>query len=122
MSDMLSLLAAIEAADGPRCELDDQIFSFVDTKVVLLEDPSYTASIDAAVALIEAVLPGAYWRVGKKRPGRISATYIEIPISDDPNEESIGTIFAGDYAKTPALALCAALIRAMIAKEEKPHV
>jgi hypothetical protein len=70
--------------------------------------PYYTASLDAAIALVEAKLPGWGWSVGH---------------SDGYLPE--GTLYAKEgprfgvshsKAETPALALLSALLRALIAK------
>lgn len=66
--------------------------------------PTYTASIDAAVALVERCLPGWSWEV---MPGS-------------------GTVFNGDpdagtqaFAATPAIALCLALLRALSERQQE---
>lgn len=62
----------------------------------------YTASLDAAVGLVERVLPDARWEVStaEKCPGAIVSSY----------ERRVGE---GAYAATPAIALVLALLRAL---------
>jgi len=113
------LLARVEAATGPDRELDDAIVElmFGKSMLVITEDagtvwrnhkaPFYTASIDAALALAERVLPdheiemfqlfhGNGWGVNFR------AKHIDTA-----------------YAPTPALALIAAILKALIAAENK---
>lgn len=67
--------------------------------------PPVTTSIDAALALIERKLPGWYWGLGAH-----SATLL-----DDADE---GGIRIDVSAKTPALALCIALLQALTPQVE----
>lgn len=79
----------------------------------LLTAPTYTASLDAALALVERVLPGCVWVVGQDwgailtpRGARASIGYGKIDIADV-------------YAPTPTLALILALLRAMEAQAQE---
>jgi len=73
--------------------------------------PRFTASIDAALALVERVLPDREWGIWQvQENGRYYAQ-----IGDDHWDEAMGVIIA--HAKTPALALCIALLRANIASK-----
>ncbi len=124
-----SILARLEAATGPDRELDAEI------AIALLDAPKlasgkkvrrtdlraskegyvhhkadlcysanhYTASIDAAVALIERVLPGAEWSAARNSNGE----YFGWIVSD-------GMPHCDDH-ETPALVLCTALVKALIA-------
>ena len=74
--------------------------------------PTYTASIDAALALIGRVLPGADPKIWRWR-GQWGASL------HDPENGSM-VIAQHHYSPTPALALCAALLAAMIGEEAKP--
>lgn len=76
--------------------------------------PEYTTSIDAAVALVERMLPGALWRVQKCPTAIIN--------------QNIGAYWAtagmtgeqeAAYGATPALAIVTALFTAIEAKEAK---
>lgn len=77
--------------------------------------PNYTASLDVALALAERVLPGWYWRAGRTplgqwHHGRYTYGWAHLSRTDasncDRGDESTG------WAATPALALCAAILRA----------
>ena len=71
------ILARLEKAEGPDRELDLLIAQTISPDVIVLRqrdddsgaDPytywHYTASIDAAMALVEKALPGAWYTVGK---------------------------------------------------------
>lgn len=71
--------------------------------------PNYTSSIDAAVALMNAVLPGAEYE--------ISTLYGPASVSLPLNSDSRVTVDRADGHV--ALALCAAIVAAKIA-EQKP--
>lgn len=67
---------------------------------------AYTASLDAALALVERVLPGWHWEVGKEPDKPLFSAWV---VRDD------GTASSGEtWAPTPALALLAALLTALI--------
>ena len=75
--------------------------------------PPYTASLDAITALIGDMF-GAAWRVQ-----RIGMSNSATP----PAWATVGATGAGEqaWANTPPLALCAALLRALQAKEGGGH-
>lgn len=87
-------------------DADDQDFDF----------PRYTASVDAALGLVERVLPG--WFVGnicQTDYGRWYATVTRGP-------PSLATYHAqSKTVATPALALICALLSAKIAEASTPH-
>jgi hypothetical protein len=86
MSDLSSLIARLEAAEGPNYALEVDIFKFFNPEysdyvqgrggLVHKEDgedqrvlsnvrpPNVMASLDAAVSLANRVLPGWFWRCG----------------------------------------------------------
>jgi hypothetical protein len=126
------LMERVKAESGPDRELDARLWCFAEgakfshlarhdaAMIYFIEGkpgscretgwPTYTASIDAAVALIERVLPGCEWDVSTASGGR--AGY----------EVEIVRPHGGAWTRpgpTPALALVAALLEAKIA-EEKP--
>lgn len=73
-----------------------------DTSDIYAENlPRFSSSLDAAVALCEKILPGWEWYVNGSGHAGVRETVYDMN-------------FPGD-AKTPALALLAALLRAMIA-------
>lgn len=79
-------------------DADDQDFDF----------PRYTGSLDAAIALVRRVKPDAFWQVGHDEddPGQFRARLLPFP-----QRVSLG------YGATPALALIAALLRALIGEK-----
>ena len=66
------------------------------------EGPHVSFSLDAALALAERVLPGWGWSAGQ---GHGEKAYARLDTLD-------GCDFEEAYAATPALALCAAVLRA----------
>lgn len=58
MSDLAELLVRVKAATGPDREIDRAIERLEHGPDVIPFTPAYTASIDAALALVERVLPG----------------------------------------------------------------
>lgn len=74
-----------------------------------------TKSLDAAVALVERVLPGWFWRAGH---GSLHAGWAHLnrvhPDHCDRKDE------ASASASTPTLALCLACVRALIAQDVTP--
>lgn len=71
------------------------------------EVPTYTSSLDAALALVERKLPGWGWQVHSKSdsPHNDCFAFLGEDVADGPAYRA--------YAKTPALALCLALLRAV---------
>ena len=129
MSALKELLERVEKAEGPDRELDgaiadalglapDNLTRVSATYYEYTPDPDkgwweagrYTASIDAAVALVEKKLPGCALAIGTMKfiqPGVPWATIWTT--GGDPKWNA--------DAKTPALALIAALLKALIASE-----
>jgi hypothetical protein len=102
--------AMFKVADGylfiPQSSFDD---------VSLMEKwcpDEFTGSLDAAVALIEAVLPGACWGMSTWHEGR--------PISRVVSPRRPDGVFRTQevFAATPAIALCRALVELRLAMEE----
>ena len=77
------------------------------------DKPRYTDSLDAAIALVERVLPNPdwFWRVSTINGGAQARIYDMR--DDDPEKEFYGS------GKNPALALCLAVVRALIAQGEQ---
>lgn len=121
-STLLDLIARLEAATGPDRDTDLVIMQVLFPECAMYfplcqgdepvfwhgpfakqECPKLTASIDAAVALIERVLPGAEWSAARNSNGE----YFGWIVSD-------GMPHCDDH-ETPALVLCTALVKALIA-------
>ena len=139
MSDaekLRELLERVEAADNFDREIDRAIgfaldgwrlgrmTGYDDADAIITSDgdvftdkpggmyPSFTESLDTAIALVEKVLPDGYDN-GVYQDGKAGAHILH------PNIMSFFNIRA--FAATPALALCAALLKALIAvSEPKP--
>ena len=118
--DLRSLLERVQKAQGPDPFLDKELIVGFD----LRDDAMWvqwsdgrnwvarpvTGSIDAATQLVSKLLPDYGWGVHVLIPGRFRAQVTErSPIRPMPN--------IGD-APTPELALCTALLKALIAKAE----
>lgn len=71
--------------------------------------PRYTASIDAAVGLVEKMLPSAGVTIGVDRDRKV---YASVRWGDGVKDVALAN------APSPALALLAALLQALIQKEE----
>lgn len=126
MTDLSQLLEKVRTATGPDRAIDRDIAEhivgtrFRSTKRgrEWLEDSHggvetwvrqatpYTTSLDAIVALIERELPGWWWKATKT--GRADMELVG----------SMPFVSVGVNAKTPALALCAAFLSALISKEK----
>lgn len=107
------------ALDQPRPEWANDTGTLTlgcDTAVMLSEDgpgwypPEYTKSIDVAVALVGEAIPGASWLV-KNEDHHETGFQAEVWISWGPKSHYR---YSARCCKTPALALCAALLSAKI--------
>lgn len=115
LAKLRELLARVESATGPDRKLEYGIARmFIDHWKEYDEDefydnathcPRLTSSIDAAVQLCERVLPGWIWDVTST-----GTSWVMTPGDSDEH-------FAASAA-TPAIALCAAILRAKIAQLE----
>ena len=121
-----TLLERVEVATGPDREIDrdlwlafglypegvEDIGLYVDPSsgctggVIYSADP-LTASLDAAMALCETVLPGWEWIVEKRK----STCNARVHTGYDSFDDDDGEIFEAS-ASTPALALIAAVLKA----------
>ena len=99
MSDYLAVYSDVIGSD-------DQDFTF----------GRYTASLDASVALVGRVLSGWAWMVGCAPGGGYFCTLQEA--LDD--EVALGGESDG-FGWSPALAVCTALLRALIARQVQPE-
>ncbi len=92
------LISRLEELEGPTLEADMAIEDAFPSLRPGQPMPRYTASLDAAVALLERVLPGWRWAVD-------SNGYADVR-SYSSMKEAFGT------AQTPAIALCIAVLKA----------
>lgn len=120
MPDLLELAARCEAADGASYELEREIAAAVGHPSVTASSfamqyegirlPNYTASLDAAVSLVPNDV--REWHCGKHyKTGQGQAYMLAPKALRDP-------IYC--LATTPALALCAAALRARAADAPNP--
>ncbi len=134
--DLHDLLTRVEASTGADRELDRDIgLALAKPRGLRFDErdetwwdhspasggqrwspPAYTASLDAALALVERVLPGKMKFVGDLDPTDMRAV---ATISEDYPDQPSWRGFApqGQYA----LALLAAMLKAKIAQQEQPH-
>jgi hypothetical protein len=138
MNNLSALRERVEKAEGPDRELDAVIWLALIPGVTrrtthvahwqkpydidetrdetgrLINVPHYTASIDAAVALIERKLPGCGWSITRYENPNIwtpATTYIaDVTL---PGKIGDGAMFDACSNATPALALIAALLNAL---------
>jgi len=102
------IIERLEKADGPDRELDHAIDAMLPTGVPRhVWRPIYTASLDAAIALVERTLPGYIWSVSDGDEHGPNA------LVHRPDDKSP----VGDMAATPAIALLISMFRALEAKE-----
>lgn len=124
MIDLKELLERIKAASGAERDLDGLIFvtlkldpnlsnlaghpGFVlDGSRNAFSVPAYTKSIDAALALVERVLPEHDWILGHTNSG------LTIHCQLGPSKEHM------EFGANPPLAILSALLTALIAQDEK---
>lgn len=129
MTDLQSLLSRVEKATGPDRELDEQLAmrlagfkatitvgheALGNLRTVPAHAPHYSASLDAALALVEGALgiKGTFWRLRLVYPVSDNCANAYVVIWPYPK-----WVAAYGEAPTPALALLAALLRALIAQE-----
>lgn len=141
MTDLTELLARVEAATGPDRELDAEIFIRVardgDDSIVYnrqiekvwigrdwFDFPRYSGSVDAALALVERVLPG-WWRQHFVTPegDRRFCVSLQSHFVDKDEQKAMEKrgeklIYTGSlrWFPTEPLATLAACLRALIAK------
>lgn len=117
VQNLRDLQARVRAAEGPDREIDVALEVTLDTKQIGWEKWSiaqlYTSSLDAAVALVERMLPGWFWRMwgGRGKPGaHLNRVNLELC---ERHDEAHGD------GVTPCLALIDATLSALIAKAER---
>ena len=101
--ELQALLERVEKATGP-----DRLLSR-DLARTFGMLGHYTASIDAALALVERVLPGWHW---------IRKSPLSMTVYQDPKDEKAWAVHFDGAGATPALSLLAAILKALIAQQE----
>lgn len=98
----MTLIDRLSKLDGPDREVDGEIWRYLldgsPRPILHGPVPKLTASVDAAIALAERVLPDHDFIIGKTNGG------LTIHAQVGPNGMEFGA--------TPAIALCIALLRA----------
>ena len=106
--DMSALITRLEAAGAGSIELDVAIWDAMGGWSVS-HPPAYSSSLDAALALAERVLPDWAWEIRLDRGGASVQTapawWMEGLAAPDEGGVSCD-------GKTPALALCIAILKA----------
>ena len=100
-------------------EIENAIFDLIDQAVHEpgVVAPVYTRSIDCAVALCERVLWGRGLLIGRGRTRPDEPLWgVQILASDENEERREMPVLAEAEANTPALALCLAIVRALLSQ------
>ncbi len=103
------LLERVKGAKGPDREIDLSLMQIVDPGAIPQSSANlpYTASVDAALALVERELPGCFVTLEVKSGGQFH--HCEIEGEDDGDWEAVNM-------PTPSLAILAALAALLSAK------
>lgn len=127
MSSLTELREKVERASGPDRELDLSIYALLDPAEPSLalhklnRLPAITASIDAALALVEQKLPGWVWQLSK-----IDGVPSRAPLPDceasvwipSVRTQKLRVERANGQGATPPLAILSALLRALESQEQ----
>ena len=106
--ELAGLIERLEKATGPDGAIDDLLYWTLKqhpAKGPFARIPAYTDSIDAALGLVERVLPGWMWYVGSVGENDMPQATITEPVEDCRD-------FVG-HAPTAPLAILLALLRAL---------
>lgn len=98
------LIARLEKLTGPDTDLAVDINTHFEIASYITDDGDPTASIDAAVALAERVLPGWVWGVSQHGDALL--------YRKSGNEDGYDLKIKEGKSKPPAIALCIAILRA----------
>lgn len=112
-----SILVRLEAATGPDRELDFDVWHAViqpeGYSLSRTGTPAITAFIDAAVALLDRTIPGAWYVLARGKTRADEPLYgARIMFGAD---TSLGD---GEHDTEQAIALCTALVKALIARAD----
>lgn len=131
MRDLDWLIEKIEGLEGPSREVDLAVAECLGAglehtptsftgKIAWPGDtkcrpcPPYTTSFDAALALVDRLLPGAWYLIGKGKTRAAEPLYgAQIMFGSD------DVIGEGEHDASLAIALCLALFRALQSQEKK---
>lgn len=116
MSDLEALLERVKAATGPDKQLDWEIWDAVGQPNLTGKHSPYlpfTASIDAAIALVEKILPPLTFRSHGFLPAWSESDGAPYRCHFNP-ENSASSV---GYGNSDALAILAALLQALIARQ-----
>ncbi len=108
---LLELAERCEAATGPNFQLEQDIGGTVFPERGAITHPPYTASLDAAMTLVPE---DAFWRLGHDGDGADPSEFrsqVIVPKMGGADARGVA------LACAPALALCAASLRARAAME-----
>ncbi len=110
-----ALLEHVNAATGPDRKLDATIRDVLKPHGAWLQ---YTSSVDAALELVTELIPGKYWYIcaGRARVGEplYGAQIVDRDESGIAFDEPMGI---DEHDHSAALALVAALLRALISQQ-----
>lgn len=127
----MTLLARLEAAEAGSVKLDAELWDLIDARpredigfgpihkrdpedaVAFDRPPPFTTSIDAALALVERVLPGAWFTFGKGRTRPDEPLYGAILFADDMRPDGLHPqLGEGEHEHSLVLAVLIALLKA----------
>jgi hypothetical protein len=133
MTSLSNLRARVEGAEGPNFSLEEDLARLLEPQKLAWQapPPPYTSSLDAALALVERVLPDcSVENLGEMAPGcgPLSGHWLAQLRPRQERRRMSGPINAANLratldgfepssAATPALALLAALLRALESTE-----
>jgi hypothetical protein len=114
MTDLSQLLSRVEEAQGPNYELEVDIARALEPERLARNSkpPPYTASLDSALALVERAVPDLTCLDQSFVKGNSPAYDVTMW------REGSRFVSSAEHS-TPALALLAALLRALISQQEE---
>lgn len=126
MNEIEGLIERLEKATGPDRELDAHLLGYFGWRtdgfgraidpdgLPCLTIPDLLASLDAALALVERVRPGAWYRLGCGRNHPDEPLYgAQLLLPDVPGDEDGAVIGEGEHEASLALAVLIALLRTL---------